>query len=546
MASSECEVWTADNLTRIFPHTPAPRGAPEEPELALCAARREREAGQIAVRAGDEEIVLRAEASPVRRLSGGPCDDVELEVMFVGTVPVDGCDRPDPLLEVGERTVPPRTTQVLWVRASVGPDAEPAEYTGTIELSTPEGLLGSVPVALSVWDFELPERFSIGLNFWVAPWLLAERFEVELWSDGFFELAAQVAEDLAEHGQDCITVHAICQPDDRSLVRWVRDPVGRIQFDFERFDRWVQTFRQAGVDERMEVFSMYPAHRADRVVQEVWDKRRNEVVPLECEVGSDEYDTLMIPFLRALEQRLEEIDWPGDCLIKIADEPRPDEEEAWTHAARLVRDLKNDFLITDAFGHPQRKLAGLCDVWAVHAWYFDEDFAEERQQAGDEVHVYYSCDCSSPNTFITNTPLEVRLVPWINWLRGLDGLLRWSYCHWATDPWEDPQCGTSYPPGDCYVVYPDVEGRRLAPSIRWELLREGLEDYEYLCLVTDLLDQPGVRDSQEAADLDRQLSGVIDRIVRSNRLTTDPEALQQARVALAEGILTLMEVAEEE
>mgnify|MGYP001271596685 CR=1 FL=1 len=69
------------------------------------------------------------------------------------------------------------------------------------------------------------------------------------------------------------------------------------------------------------------------------------------------------------------------------------------------------------------------------------------------------------------------------------GFLRWAYDSWG----EDPLLDTSYvtwTAGDCFLGYPD--GRS---SIRFERLREGIQDYEKIRLVRAAL---GKRDSQDA------------------------------------------------
>ncbi len=55
---------------------------------------------------------------------------------------------------------------------------------------------------------------------------------------------------------------------------------------------------------------------------------------------------------------------------------------------------------------------------------------------------------------------------------GYDGMLRWSYNSWPADPVRDSRF-TAWPAGDTYLVYPDARS-----SIRFERLREGIQDYE--------------------------------------------------------------------
>ena len=67
---------------------------------------------------------------------------------------------------------------------------------------------------------------------------------------------------------------------------------------------------------------------------------------------------------------------------------------------------------------------------------------------------------------------------------------------------------------------------RLVPSIRWELLREGMEDYEYLWLVNGGKPEIGAGNAADGA-----ASQFIDSRTRFSRVPTD---LMAARTVLAQ------------
>ena len=66
------------------------------------------------------------------------------------------------------------------------------------------------------------------------------------------------------------------------------------------------------------------------------------------------------------------------------------------------------------------------------------------------------------------------MLPWIASQRRLDGFLRWSFNSWTDDVFRQPV--HIFTQGDEYLVYPGPDGP--ASSIRWEQLREGIEDFE--------------------------------------------------------------------
>ena len=45
--------------------------------------------------------------------------------------------------------------------------------------------------------------------------------------------------------------------------------------------------------------------------------------------------------------------------------------------------------------------------------------------------------------------------------------------------------GQPYPAGDCYMVYPGPDGP--ISTVRWEIFREGVQDYEYLKLPAEVI-----------------------------------------------------------
>jgi hypothetical protein len=90
---------------------------------------------------------------------------------------------------------------------------------------------------------------------------------------------------------------------------------------------------------------------------------------------------------------------------------------------------------------------------------------------------------------------DARILPWMAWANQVDGLYYHQLTDWDTDPWEEPFTNL-LANGDGFLFYPprgdsvgfdpcNPNSNRLIPSIRLELLREGLEDYAYLRLLNE-------------------------------------------------------------
>ena len=88
--------------------------------------------------------------------------------------------------------------------------------------------------------------------------------------------------------------------------------------------------------------------------------------------------------------------------------------------------------------------------------------------------------------------------------------------------------GTS---GDKPVIEPPVS------SIRWEMLREGIEDYEFLWLLRDLIDKKRASLTADQVKTYESLLQVPESITSSmTSFTTDPAPIYARRAAVAEAI----------
>ena len=88
------------------------------------------------------------------------------------------------------------------------------------------------------------------------------------------------------------------------------------------------------------------------------------------------------------------------------------------------------------------------------------------------------------------------------------------------------------------VTTPVLEGP--VESIRWEMLRDGIEDYEYLALLERLLDEKAGELSAERVDGFAQLLVVPEAISASiSEFTRDPAPIDERRRQLAAAIASL-------
>ena len=115
----------------------------------------------------------------------------------------------------------------------------------------------------------------------------------------------------------------------------------------------------------------------------------------------------------------------------------------------------------------------------------------------------------------------------------MDGLLHYSTTDWSANPWDTPNV-TGQDNGDGFFFYPPRKdntqlatcgenGNRLVPSIRWENLRDGMEDYEYLWLLANGKPQIDVTNIADA-----YVSQLVASRTRFSHVPTDLAATRAA------------------
>ncbi len=128
---------------------------------------------------------------------------------------------------------------------------------------------------------------------------------------------------------------------------------------------------------------------------------------------------------------------------------------------------------------------------------------------------------------INQLALEHRLLFWQLYAEDVTGYLYWhsTFWDWITDPWKDQATvGMSDPGiyGDGSLFYPLPDGG--APSLRLELAREGLQDYELLQKAVSVLGRNAV-------------DGYVKRLTASlTNYTSDPVLFERVRVELGNAV----------
>ncbi len=255
------ELWVTHALEKLFPESRKPEGAAEE--IVLKAGRNETEDAQIALHIPRGVEIAEAgfslpdltgpkgRAIPKQQLSASwvwytyvlnnPPANKEPS-SYLRKAPAFF---PDAFLE--EKTIFIRDdwTQPLWVSVTVPKGTPAGEYRGTLGLDLRER--GGekhhfeVPITITARPYALPDEFHLHHTEWFWPQAVARYYHLEPWSEPLWAWIEKAAADLARHHDDMILTPLY------ELVEMKKTQSG-FQFDFSRLDRWVRTFKKAGVD----------------------------------------------------------------------------------------------------------------------------------------------------------------------------------------------------------------------------------------------------------------------------------------------------------
>jgi hypothetical protein len=111
-----------------------------------------------------------------------------------------------------------------------------------------------------------------------------------------------------------------------------------------------------------------------------------------------------------------------------------------------------------------------------------------------------------------------------------------GYLHWGFNFWDVPFY--QFAPGDNYIVYPGKDAPR--SSLRYEAMREGIEDHEYLCLLEDAARAAAKKLRIGGFDARQWTARYLHRVARGFQdYTRDPSVLLATRNAIAKAIVAL-------
>lgn len=325
-----------------------------------------------------------------------------------------------------------------------------------------------------------PKDWKVHLDLWMHPDAVARFHDVKLWSDEHFALMKPLGARLGQMGQKSITCTLIDEAwggqtyDHFSgMIIPQRHPNGSWTYDYTIFDRYVEMMHSVGVKSQIDCYTMIPWNLQFPYLDLAtgsWERPK-------LNPGSAEYEAFWKPYLQDFVRHLNQKGWLKST--KIAMDERPD--HMMRPAMALVQKYAPELAVVSAFDRPT-KLTESIEVLSIsiqHCSSITPEILKFRQNKHYKTTFYTCCAPRKPNTFTVSTPAESTWLGHFAAAQNLDGYLRWAYNSWVENPFVSTDFVT-WTTGDCFLVYP---GNR--SSIRLELLRDGLEDYEKIRILRE-------------------------------------------------------------
>ena len=486
-ATFEC--FAISDLVRIFEDG---YNLPEtQDRLELFGIRNEYVSGQCIIKANQDLQNVTVSLSRLKHVALStsiPTNTIKWN--FVGSIPIEEntpkyrktdlirttpAKFPDYLAEDSEVFLKKGDYKAIYLTIKIPKNVEAGYYKGAVTIKTNKANI-SLPLSLRVYPLTLPDERHLMVTEWFTTGNFKKFHDIDASdSERFYEMLRLYADNMAEHRQNVFRVSL-------NLITCIQAVNGSLKFDFSKFDKWADTFWKT---RRMDLLE---TGFVARFGEGGWSSE--EIVlrdfPAQKESTNKRF---MIPgkeffprFLPEFENHLRKKGWLEKTVFHIADEPSNHNAMSWRQASEYVHHYAPALRRIDAIEttHCFDRL----EIWVPkldHLATWNDVFMKAQNQ-GYELW-YYTVGIfqkgSYPNKTVDVPLIESRILHWLNYRFGLKGYLHWGFNHWTVDPFESPGRHR----GDGWHVYPKKDG--LINSLRWEQMRNGIQDYEYFWMLED-------------------------------------------------------------
>ena len=405
----------------------------------------------------------------------------------------------DPLYKLASIDVPSYTSQPIWITIKTPKNIPSGKYTGLLSLKGNNQEIITKKISVKLIDGIGDSLDEFFLDMWFNPYAIANFYGYPLWGKKHWEMVKIYLKDLASRGNKTITTTIVDSPWlieslDKSLksqnyspygsmVKWIRTEDGGWNFDYSIFDKYVQTSIEIGVSEIINAFSMTNFSGKERLYFFDELEQKDIVVVLDS-ITDSIYKEVWPVFLNDFKNHLKAKNWLKRTYLSFDERP----QEVMAYIFDIIRKNAPEFLEKISIaGHPESDVYSRGALSISYEFFPNQNLYKKEtievianRNKNNEITTFYlSGQPEHPNTLTYSPAIEAQMIPMLTLKHNVKGYVRWAYCNWTDNPIKNPVF--NYNQGDEYIVYPGKKGP--ISTIRWELFKEGVEDYELLALI---------------------------------------------------------------
>ncbi len=577
-SNAQAALWWASSGWKVSPDKPLP--GKKGKTFTIRTARNEAEAAQLIVRPTKNITGFFATASDLRGSEGGIISVANIDILrvrFVNvTIPTDSSAAtglwPDPLPPFKQPIdLEANKNQPLWIRVNTPRNVPAGIYTGNIKL-TAKDYTADVAINVEVYAFALPDKMTCTTAFGFSAsnvfryHKLTDETQKRQVLDKYWETFSR--HHISPYNPAPLDAIAVSWPaikppavDNEKPVRTeLLLPAEQLgpKLDFTAWDRAMSR-----------AIDHYQFNSFRLKIPGIGGGTYHAISQpnlLGFTEKDPEYPIMFDSYCRSLQEHFEEKGWTDEAYVYWFDEPSPSQYEFVMNGfAKLKKSCpKIARMLTE---QPEPALNGGPNIYCAISYLYDHKKAQQRREHGDRFWWYVCTGPKAPycTLFIDHPATELRVWLWQTWKRNIEGILVWQTNYWTSDvaypnepqnPYEDPMgwvSGYSTPigkkmpwgNGDGRFIYPPESAAAAnsdkpildgpVDSIRWEMLRDGIEDYEYHVILKKLLKNDKLTEHEKKQY--HQLLEVPQTITKDMKnFTKDPAPIELHRDKIARAI----------
>ena len=445
-------LWQEISGKRIHPETALP--SQRLSEIRISTARNEAESVQLAINCPPGTLLDSIEASP---LSCGkeviPAANVELEFLEYQDVH-NSYTTQGMSTQVGDKLLPlefpcelKTKNQVIWMTITCPKGQRPGLYKGTLNVKWHGAHQGNatIPVTVKVWNFELPD-----IPAYTAYGLLWETPK---------EMRRATLEKASKYRHTTTVFYG----GGTAFARKCKNGTFTDLSEFELAKYAVNDLHYKSIN--IPIF------------MGAWNWRPGKKVNFEnLDMNSPEFEERVRGYLTAFHKQAKALGFGDRLNVYMWDEVTQPMYDAVARTFALNREISPELKVLTV-GAPDEKVIENSDVIIAgdpSNWWgpIARERIEKGRAQGKEFWVYMN------DVFVHYPLMYTRLLSWRGWGMGLNGFLYWTMDY----RWK----GNFSDHGLNWKFYPPVKKGVPVASVRLAVMRDGIDDYDYLSLAKSL------------------------------------------------------------